>query len=192
MLPENTLSSEPISSAFLGGAALPVRDITDYETGGIAIQDTSEGLQYQIWRARILNDGTDIVLDADQVDEFTIISATEITEVSLSFDQNMNPVIAYVEGGTAKLYWYDTSVAEQVTTEWPGIITPRVTLDDKRQLQSAISDVIFAYLKDGHLYYRQQRDRFEAEYLLQADVDSDGLIKIGMNRQHRLQFLLKP
>ncbi|WP_444931500.1 hypothetical protein ACJJIF_06910 [Microbulbifer sp. SSSA002] len=191
-LPENSLSTLAISAPFVGGAALPVRDITDYETGGIAIRDSSEGLQYQVWRARILNDGTDIVLDAREVDEFTLISGSDITEVSLAFDRNMYPVIAYVEAGTAKLNWYDSSAAEQVTTDWPGIITPRVTLDDKRQLQSAASDVIFAYLKDGHLYYRQQRDRFETEYLLQADVDSDGLIKIGMNRQHRLQFLLKP
>ncbi|WP_444919127.1 hypothetical protein [Microbulbifer sp. JMSA003] len=191
-LPDNTLSSEPLPSPFIGGAARPVRDLIDYESGGIALQDPSEGLQYQIWRARILNDGAEIVLDAPEVAEFTLISGTEITEVSLAFDQNMRPVVAYVEAGMAKLYWYDSSQGQQVTTEWPGIITPRLTLDDKRPLQSSANDVIFAYLQGGNLVCRQQRDRFETEYLLQENVSSPGLIKVGMNRQFRLQFLLKP
>ncbi|MCO1337134.1 hypothetical protein MO867_22680, partial [Microbulbifer sp. OS29] len=104
----------------------------------------------------------------------------------------MRPVIAYVEAGTAKLYWYDSSAGAQTTSTWPGIITPRLTLDDKRSTQTSASDVIFAYLNNGHLYYRQQRDRYEIEYRLQENVNSPGLIKIGMNRQFRLQFLLKP
>ncbi|WP_445360372.1 hypothetical protein ACJJIL_17655 [Microbulbifer sp. EKSA005] len=191
MLPENELSQQSVPAPFMGGAALPVRNVTDYESGGIALQDPSEGLNYQVWRARVLNNGCDIVLNAHEVAEFTLISGTDITEVSLSFDQNMRPVVAYVEGGTAKLYWYDSSQGAQVITEWPGVITPRVTLDDKRQLQSGVSDVIFAYLKDGNLYCRQQRDRYQTEYLLHENVNSDGLIKIGMHKQYRLQFLLK-
>lgn len=191
MLPDGVLSTEVVQAPFVGGRALPVRDITDYETGGIAIQDTSQGLQYQVWRARVLNNGTSIVVDAEHVAETTLITGVDITEVSLSFDQNMRPVVAYVEGGIPKLNWYDTLQAMQVTTDFPGIVTPRVSLDDKRPSQIAISDVIFAYLRGGSLYYRQQRDRYDTEYLFEADVDSPGLIKIGMNRQLRMQFLLK-
>ncbi|WP_444956796.1 hypothetical protein [Microbulbifer sp. ZKSA002] len=192
MIPDRQLSSAVVGAPFIGGAALPARDITDYEMGGIAIQDPSEGLDYQIWRARILNDGTEIVLDAREVDAYTIITGTDITEVSLAFDQNMYPVIAYVESGTAKLYWFDSSIGSLTTTTWPGIVTPRLTLDDTRPLQSSVSDVIFAYLSGGDLCYRQQRDRYQTEYLLQENVNSDGLIKVGMNRKFRLQFLLKP
>ncbi|WP_444903827.1 hypothetical protein ACJJIU_00270 [Microbulbifer sp. CnH-101-E] len=190
-LPDNALSAQPIFAPFLGGRALPVRAITDYETGGVAIQDTSRGLDYQHWRARVLEDGSEIVLDAEQVAPFTVITGANITEVSLAFDQNMRPVIAYVEGGTAKLYWYDSSQGAQITTDWPGLITPRVTLDDKRPTQLHISDVIFAYLKNGDLCYRQQRDRYQSEYVLQQNVPSPGLVKIGLHRQFRLQFLLK-
>ncbi|GAB2899693.1 hypothetical protein ACCI51_18185 [Microbulbifer echini] len=190
-LPENTLSSQPVASPFIGGAALPVRNITDYERGGVAIQDPSKGLNFQTWRARILNDGKAIVLDAQQVRASTVISGANITEVSLAFDQNMRPVIAYVEAGTAKLYWYDSSQNAQVTTTFAGFITPRVSLDDKRPLQQHISDVIFAYLKNGNLYHRRQRDRYGTEYLLASNVSSPGLVKIGMSRNFRLQFLLK-
>ncbi|WP_444934973.1 hypothetical protein [Microbulbifer sp. JTAC008] len=191
-LPDNTLSTQIDSAPFTGAAQLPVRSLIDYESGGIAIQDPSEGLLYQTWRARILNDGTEIVLDAREVPAFTAITGSDISEVSLAFDQNMHPVLAYVEAGLAKLYWYDTTQGKQVTDEWPGVVTPRVTMDDKRPLQSTKSDVIFAYLKSGNLYCRQQRDRYQTEYLLQENVNRSGLIKVSMNRHFRLQFLLKP
>lgn len=191
MLPGNTLSSQPVSAPFNGGRALPVKAVVDYETGGVALGDPSRGLQVQVWRARIVENNTAIVLDAEQVAATTLITGNDITEVSLSFDGNMRPVVAYVDGGIPKLYWYDSQQASQVTTEFPGIITPRVGLDDKRVLQSSVRDVIFAYLRNGNIYMRQQRDRYQIEYLLQANVGSPGLIKIGMNRQLRFQFLLR-
>ncbi|WKT59097.1 hypothetical protein Q2E61_09170 [Microbulbifer thermotolerans] len=191
MLPDNTLSSEAVPAPFTGGRALPVTDVIDYESGGIALQDPSRGLSVQVWRARVAHNNSAIVLDAEQVAATTLITGNNITEVSLSFDSNMRPVVAYVDDGVAKLYWYDTQQSAQVITEFAGAITPRVALDDKRALQSAGRDVIFAYLRGGNLYIRQQRDRYQTEYLLQASVDSPGLIKIGMNRELRFQFLLR-
>ena len=143
-----------------------------------------------MWRAQIVNDSK-IVLDAESVPQFTIITGNNITEVSFSFDRNMNPAIAYVEDGTAKLYWYDSALPGMTTSIFPGIVTPRLSHDDKRDLQSAISDVIFAYMKSGNLYMRMQRDRYSVEYLLAEDIDSPGLIKIGMSRQNRFQFMFR-
>lgn len=190
MLPDGVLSTSVVRDNFLGGRSLPVRNEVDYETGGIALNDASAGLLHQVWRARII-EKTEILLDAELVDESVIATGINITEVSLSFDRNMNVVLAYVENGVARLYWYDSVLAAMTTTTFAGVVTPRVALDDKRNSQSAISDVIFAYLKDGDLYYRQQRDRYLVEYLLASDVDSPGLIKIGMNRQLRMQFMFR-
>jgi hypothetical protein len=96
--------------------------------------------------------------------------------------------LAVVEAGQAKLQWFDTSVGEQVITFLdPDVVTPRVTLDDKRNRQSEIADVILAYVRLGGLYYRQQRDRFLIEYLLDAGPHT-GINKIGMNKHFRLQF----
>jgi len=120
----------------------------------------------------------------------------------------MRPAIAYVEDGTPKLNWYDTTIPGQTTTSYPGIVTPRVSLDDKRMLQSQISDVIFAYIRSeggqNRIFYRQQRDRYTIEYDPTEDLDpatraeyramvdeSPGLIKIGMNRQLRMQFMFR-
>lgn len=187
MIPEESLTDEPVPSLFSGAARLPTTDTLDYEDGGIAIQDGTQGLLVQVWRARVLNDGRDIVIDSENTEPVVWYSGESITEVSLSFDRNMNPAVAFVESRQAKLNWFDSSVGEQVTTEFPGIANPRLTHDDKRPEQSANSDVIFAYLRGGNLCYRQQRDRYQIEYVLQENVEGK-LIKFGMTNKLRLQF----
>lgn len=202
-LPSDVFSTTPVLGQFTGPRALPVSGLVDYEHGGVAIQDPSRGLMYQTWRARVI--GRDIFLSAPNTPEFVAYAGSAIiTEVSLAFDQNMRPAIAFVEGGRAKLLWYDSAIPGETVTELAAaVITPRVALDDKRQSQLGISDIILAYLRDGALYYRQQRDRFLVEIDPTADMPeeereaaraqvaaSGGLIKIGMNRQLRLQFML--
>lgn len=188
MMPGNVLSTEPINAAFSGARALAVTGLIDYEDGGIAIQDPSEGSQYQRWRGRLL--GSDIILDAPEVEPFSVYSGEGITEFSFTFDQNMRPAVAFVQDGVAKLWWFDSVPGQQVITEYPGAVTPRVILDDKRFTQTSNSDVILGYVRDGALYYRQQRDRFTIERLLDAGPHV-GLVKIGFNVQLRLQYLME-
>jgi hypothetical protein len=186
MLPDGVLSTIPIPGLFLGSRMLFVSPTRDYEDGGIALNDPSQGLQYQRWRCRIFGDY--VVLDAEEVLPQVIFVGAELTECSIAFDQSMRPALAVVEAGQAKLQWFDTSVGEQVITFLdPDVVTPRVTLDDKRNRQSEIADVILAYVRLGGLYYRQQRDRFLIEYLLDAGPHT-GINKIGMNKHFRLQF----
>lgn len=189
--PDNVLSTVPVPMPFLGGRALPVTPWQDYESGGIAFNDTSKGLEYQVWRCRI-EDKQEILIGAEEVDEFVYLTGTDLTECSLTFDQNMNLALVYVEEEVTKMVWYDPQAAAMVTTVWGSdYLTPRITLDDKRDTQLGRSDVIFAYLRDGHLYCRRQRDRYATEYLLKSDVPTAGLIKIGMGAGYRLQFMMR-
>lgn len=188
-MPDNELSAEPVPGRFVGARALPVTQWVDYEDGGVGIQDPSEGLQFQIWRTRLL--GEDIVVDAPNTPTFTLYSGVDLTEVSLTFDQNMQPVLAFVEGGVAKLRWYDNSANQFVIDEFPGYKNPRVFLDDKRPRQSGNSDVLFFYIKaDGTFAHRRQRDLYADEITLDPGP-WPGLIKVGFNSQYRVQFLLK-
>lgn len=203
MLPDNTLSTQPIPTRFSGARSLPITKTVDYEDGGIAFNDPSQGLLYQRWRAKIVGD--DIVFDSPAVTPVVVFTRPGITEISFTFDQNMRPVIAFFAGGRGYLRWYDTAVGNQVVTPLAeDVITPRVTLDDKRATQSGISDIILAYKRGNNLYYRQQRDRFTIEYDPTADMPepersetraqiarSKGVIKIGMSRQLRLNFMLE-
>jgi hypothetical protein len=103
----------------------------------------------------------------------------------------MNSSVAYIAGGNPSLYWYDTVPEEFVTTPYPGITTPFLTLDDKRPSQLGTSDMLFFYLKAGKLYFRQQRDRFTIEYEL-TDVPSyiDRILAVGMGRNLRMQIYM--
>ncbi len=118
-----------------------------------------------------------------------------VIEVSLAFDQNMNPFVAFVEGieesNTAWFWWFDTVVQQQIFTQLPdNTKTPRATLDDKRFLQSNSSDIILGYILNNNLYMRRQRDRFGVVYLLYESVN--GLLsKLGMTDKNRLQFRLQ-
>lgn len=193
-LPDNVLSIEPAPARFVGARAGAVTKTIDYEDGGIAIQDASKGLLYQRWRARLFNSGevdSYVMLDAREVDEFVLVEEPNMTEISIAFDQLMRPVLAFVSSDVAYLRWYDSAASAYVTTEiGAGVLTPRVTMDDKRYTATngyQTNDVILAYIKSGDLYYRQQRDRFEIERKLADAVNP--LIKIGFTRGLRLQFM---
>lgn len=188
MLPDGVLSTDAVIGNFIGGrAAANVSNYLDYEDGGVALNDPSQGLLYQVWKARLTVSG-DVMISAPNTPETLLYSGADITEISLTFDQNMRPALAFVQNDIAKLRWYDTLVSAQVVTEFDAdVITPRVFLDDKRALESLISDIILVYSRGGSLYYRQQRDRFLNEYLLAADIAPKGIRKVGMNSKLRLQ-----
>lgn len=189
-LPDNRLSSEPVPGYFLGARAQIFPDYIDYMDGGVAIQDPSLGLDYQVWTAEIVSDVIEgnIMLSAPTYPATSVYTGDDITEVSLAFDQNMNVCVAFVEAGVAKLLWYDTTVSEMVVTEiGSGVTHPRVALDDSREFNRVNSDIILAYIKDGALYYRQQRDRYQIERQLSSGPWI-ALKRIGMGSTLRFQF----
>jgi len=189
-LPGDALSSTPVPGYFLGARAQVFPDYIDYADGGVGIQDPSLGLDYQVWTAEIVEDIIEdrIMLSAPTFPPQAIYTGDDITEVSLAFDQNMNVCVAFVEAGMAKLLWYDTTVNQLVVTELgAGVSHPRVALDDSREFNRANSDVILAYIKDGALYYRQQRDRYQIERQLSSGPWI-ALVRIGMGSALRFQF----
>lgn len=194
MMPDDVLASVHRPARFFGARSGATSKTVDYEDGGLAIQDTTQGLLYQRWRARLFNaEKVDsyVMLDAREVDEFVWLTVPYMSEISFTFDPSMRPTVAYVAAGQAYLSWYDSLASDYVTTTLAAdVMTPRVTLDDKRYVGSngyQVSDVILGYVRGGNLYYRQQRDRYMTERLLKTGVTP--LIKIGFNRALRLQFM---
>lgn len=192
---DGLLSTVTVAASFVGARSMGVTRTVDYEDGGVAIQDPSRGLLYQRWRVRLLNSGkvdSKVLLGAANLPEFDWFVRPNITEVSLAFDQNMRPHLAFVQDGAARLYWYDSQVEGMVTTDLGvEIRTPRITMDDKRFIASngyLLNDIVLAYVRDGKLCTRMQRERFSVE-VIQAENIENGLIKIGINRQLRLQFM---
>lgn len=190
MLPNGAISTVPIMAPFAWPDSQRLTLVEDFEAGGVAVQDTSQGLAAYRWRCFIGQTGIHIQRDglADQV----WVTVTGVLEVALAFDQNMRPTVAYrQDNGRIYLNWYDTQIAQYVTTDFGLAKNPRLTLDDKRATQIASSDVIFAYMRDGSIYYRMQRDRYQTEYQIASGLNSKIVLRnIGMGNNWRLQFEL--
>lgn len=196
MLPGSALSTVPGVAAFLPPRNREKEPLEDYEMGGRALNDASEGLRVYEWRGRYI-DG-DVVLDVPGVvNPQTVLSVANITEFSFTFDQNMQPVVAYVVGDdTAHFYWFDATVPGFVTLDLPaGSITPRCSLDDKRPVAGTLvgaSDILLTYLRAGTLYCRVQRERYETEHELATGLEGYEIGQFGMNRVLRMQWQLVP
>ena len=191
MLPDNALSTTPVPGPFLGARGGVISPVLDYEDGGVALNDSSQGLMVKRWRCRVIGN-SQILLDAPGVEPITLHSAPGITEASVSFDQNMRHAFAWAENGRAYFNFYSTLINGRDLVILPeDAISPRVSRDDKRAGATAWSDVVLAYVRTGpgRLCCRYQRDRYTVEYDL--GPASTPLVKIGMNRRNRMQFMLK-
>ena len=196
MIPENRLSSTPVVAELYAPDDREVDSpLLDYELGGVALQDASEGLRVKEWTCYADGVTGNVYLVAPGVFDTLVFTAPGISELSLAFDQNMRPFIAYVQVGQAKFRWYDTVTGQNViTTLDPGDRNPRCCMDDKRPEQTAqgSNDIILAYTRAGSLYYRQQRDRYEVERLLTSDLPGAGrLLRVGMAKNLRLHFVFR-
>lgn len=178
MLPDNQISSNTVPSPLVAPDNINrVNRKIDYELGPIALLDTTKGLMHQNWKAWVEDNNTKIYCapENDLQNKILLLTDVDITEISFTFDQLARVQVAYSTKTTSKLWWYDASVANQVTTEYPGIVSPMLAMDDKRATASGKNDIIFAYIRNAKLYYRQQRDR----YLIERDL---GDVPMGVNR----------
>ena len=186
-LPEPLLITNTVTTAFMYPRSKNYPLTESWENGGVALSDPSQDLTKYVWQA--WTDGTTITVKRSDLDAYQVVLMdSNITEIDLTFDQNMRPCIAYVANGISKLYWYDTQQAMQVTDSYPLIRNPRVSLDDKRRFNVANSDIIFAYQKGDTLCYRVQRERFTIEHVLATNTKKRLLWRIGMGRKNRFLF----
>lgn len=194
MLPDSVLSTQIVSAPFTYPRNIPKSPNVSYEFGGIALQDPSQGLRVQVWRGEYLNG--QVVLSAPAVPAAPLLTIADVVDLDISFDQNMNPFVCYeLEDGTARFYWFDSSLPGFTTTTLAtGSFDLRCAHDDTRKLQveRGVSDVILAYLRAGSLYFRAQRERYQTEHLLSDEIGDRGLMRVGMNSQLRFQFQLSP
>ena len=208
MLPENKLSKYPIVGEWVYDLGVETTPTLDYKSGGIALQDTSKGLDYQVWRGRLFSAGTEdsyIVLDGRFSPEFFFFTHPYMTEFNFCFDFNMHPMAVFVatvyrelpngeilEEPHTYLRWFDTTIGRYDLIELEGTVrTPKLVMDDPRKEESNFyeySDVCLFYWRSGDLYVRYMRDRFTKDYLLKRNIPY--ISRVGMSTQTRLQIEL--
>lgn len=197
MLPGDELSSKAHIAGFAFHVKTPGDFMEDWEQGGMALNDPSEGLEVQLWHLQAKYNETtgnvDCIVEAPSVAPTVLFSGVDISEVALAFDQNMNPFVAYIQAGVPKIYWYDPIIPGMTHTTLPaGCYDLRCTLDDHRDFATGDSDIVLGYINAGNLCVRYQSDRYLIEHVLKVGVGgSANLVSMAMNRQWRLQFRLR-
>lgn len=193
MIPEQRFSSQPVRGTLYNPWT---RDpLLSQHWGPIALQDPSEGLGVKLWQLRTLENG-ELLMSAPDVPEFEWYDhGVKLDRLGLAFDQNGRPVVVFtdIEGGKF-LRWFDPVPNAIVTVAIDYATSPCVTLDDNRSLNLVASDVILAYVRDGVIRYRQQRDRFLDEYTPPIGVGgspatAEALFHVSMNSALRLEFI---
>lgn len=168
--------------------------LSDKEIGSLELGDPTGGLSQAVWRCWF-EDGflkvQRLATDELPIGDIIVVQEIEgeVTEISVTFDSNMRVHIVYIEEGVTKLYWYNTQTAQNEIRIFEAASSPRLCLDDKRDKQSANRDILFYYLQNGALYARQQRDRYDIEYLI-FETNAVRIGQVGMGRNNRVQIEL--
>lgn len=193
MLPDDVLSTRPVVSALLLPDGRQGGMLHDFEMGGAALNDGSQGIDLQLWFCWVdRSDNVRVRTEAGFGPGTILFNQPGIIRVSFSFDSNMQPAVAYELEGGVGFFWFDSTSSGYVTTTYPGARTPRVTHDDKRDYEAAKSDVILAYFREDGLYFRQQRDRYLIEYMLEDSLPKTlRLANVAMGLNYRLHFEMR-
>lgn len=194
MMPGNVLASQYKKSAFMVPDNKQSAKGFDYEIGGIAITDPSQGLRVQTWGIRWIG-GIVAIFSPTQPDRILFEVENPIKRAALAFDQNMRPSVAFSEdtpeGFRNRLYWYDPTTQAHTFMELPlDAIYPAISLDDTNLEHTSTSDMLLAYINEGgDLTVLRQRDRFLVPYIYPTNLSLGSYVeKVGMNVGNRFQF----
>lgn len=188
MMPNNSLSQIAQKYAWSGIDKDDPTPYFDYEEGGVALNDVSQGLEYQLWTFNYISNSAYVAAPNQVAPEQLFTVSSNIQEIRGCFDQNMAPFVAYKAADQYHYWWYDTITAGYIFTDLPNSVDSiACTLDDKRQFNSTNSDILLFYTNNNNLYMRRQRDRYQNEMLVKGGVGGR-LVKVGMNGIERLQF----
>ena len=190
---QNRLSTTPVPNIYFTPDNILYGPLVSYEAGPIALDDPSEGQQYQDWVLTYLDSNfilTPLTIGSSSI----ILSITGVIKFGLAFDQNGHPAICYNTVTNGYLYWFDSAIPGFVTTNFgTGVHSLALTLDDKRNRQTQANDIILWYTKVGatnyDLFNRVQRERFTIETLMESDIPKY-ILQSGMHEGYRVQITL--
>lgn len=190
MMPSSSLSQVAFKYRWRGLDQDDPTEFLDFEEGGIALNDNSHGLEYQLWTFSYAEKSAYVTAPNQAATTLLFTTTIDIQEIKGCFDQNMAPFVAYKAANQYHYWWYDTLTAHYTFSDLSvNVDSCACTLDDKRMFNSPNSDILLFYTMNNNLYMRRQRDRYQNEFLVKAGVGGR-LIKVGMNGIQRLQFKL--
>lgn len=184
MIPGNRITPAPIVGSF----SFPLDE--DYDPlhhrvwGGVALGDSAQGRLFKLWEVSLVS-GTISLGPVGEPVAMTVL-APGATSVCLAFDTAMRVTLCWTTATGVYLYYHDPLSQEYTSIFYNGLSSCRVCVDDPRSFYETESDVIFAYTRNGNLYWRQQRDRYEEERIIGPTPGI--IVKVGLSSLGRLQF----
>lgn len=190
MIPEGSIKVRVNTNNLLEPDSKKYSGLFDYELGGEDIGNTDLGFLVRTWKVEVING--DVTLFRDEVFHSVLFYDSSIVDIALAFDQSMQVVLAWqtLDGSIYLRYYDSVSLSYAVMSVGIGKC-PRLSLDDKRSEFISTCDVIFAYISEGSLRYRQQRESYLTEHIVVGGLsDVMRLERIGMGGL-QFQFELK-
>lgn len=180
MIPVGSIKVRSSTSSLLEPDNRKLSGLFDYELAGEEINNPNLGFLVRTWKV-VVEDGN-VNLYRDDVFHSLLFVDDSIADIALSFDQTMNVVIAWQDmEGLVYLRYFDSVSLTFVVMPIGLASCPRLSLDDKRPNASDTCDVIFAYIKDGSLRYRQQREGYLVEHVVVGGLSlNQRLNRIGL------------
>lgn len=186
-IPFHLITPIPIQSAFVAPWDEPYDPLIQVVLGGTAIGSGELGREVKKWTV-FYEDDTIKVAPEDGAIAYTLAVMGVLT-CSLSFDANMQVTIAYTKSDGSYLYYFNSLTGVFTTLRIEGSGSCRVCVDDPRLFNSTASDVVFSYVIDDTLFYREQRDRYAIEYTVGPAKGLD-LLQAAPSVLNRVQWRL--
>lgn len=180
MIPENSVKLRTNVTRMLAPDIDKVSGLLDSEKGGVNVKDPSQGFLVATWSVSV--DDDKVRLYKDGVFHSIALVQDQIADIAFCFDQTMNIVLAWRStANDLYLRYFDSFLKDHTVMSLGKGKCPRLSLDDKRMIGQADSDVIFAYIKNNSLCYRQQRENYYIERIIVSGLHpSQRLDRIGM------------
>lgn len=157
-----------------------------YCEAGPTMTRAEDGMLGYVWQAFLR--GNEICVKREDLDEIHVITTKEnITQLDITFDQNMRPFLCYVKDGLPYYYHFnrDDSSYSEVALD-PTVTFPRCALDMPYDIPN--SDIYIGYTRNGNLCYRIQRGRFTKEYVLATIPHKSMVWRIGLTKDGRFGY----
>ena len=123
--------------------------------------------------------------------ETLIVTVPEVKRLSATFDQLGRPLVFFDTGTDLKLYWFDPVLDANTITEFGEGKYPFATFDIRWDTSNPRSDVMLIYIRDGGIYYRLQRDRYNIEHATPVTADVVFIKEADMAIDYRMQLVYR-
>lgn len=119
-----------------------------------------------------------------------LYTPTPMSAVDCAYDQQNRLWVCYICDAVGYLYWYDSLAQQMVTTNFGPVAQAFLLTDDVRfeAVSTNTNTVVFVYLRDSTVYYRDQQDRFTIEYTAVGLPAGHYIEQVGMTTATRLEI----